>query len=154
MNNCYRFESSMMLQCVNWHIVACFFGVKQSKLCIWCTLPWQWRQYVYLKCWSIVANRHAIISQKSWIFISLVLKTSSLTLDSSHSFLVVPCLQYNSWCLFQDLWTESEKRVFMCIYGRTSSCTSQNFAFFSFSEGNFHMFESPVVELKMIYSID
>jgi hypothetical protein len=141
-----------MLQCVNWYIVACFFRVKQSKTSIWCACPWQWRQYASLKRWSIFANSHGIISQKSRIFISHVLKTSSLTLDNSHSFSVVPFVQYNSWCLFQDLWTESEKRVFLCIYGRTMQHTTQNFAFVYFSGGNFLMFQMPVVELKKVYS--
>jgi hypothetical protein len=123
-NNCYKFESSVMLQCVIWYIVAWFFRVKQSKTSILCAWPWQWRQCASLKHWSIFANRHGIISQKSWTFISHVLKTSSLTLDSSHSVSMAPFLQYNYWCLFQDLWIESEKRVFMCICGRTMQHTS------------------------------
>ena len=153
-NNCCRFETSVMLQCVNCYIVACFFRVKQSKTSIWCAWPWQWRQYASLKRWSIFANRHGIISQKSWIFITHVLKTSSLTLDSSYTLSVAPFIQYNSWCLLQDLWIESKKSVFMCIYGRTIQHTSQNFAFVYFSEGNFLMFQIQVVEFEEVYSDD
>jgi hypothetical protein len=148
MNNCCRFETSVMLQRVNWYRVACFFRVKQWKTRIWCAWPWERRQHASLNCWSIFANRHGIISEKSCIFINHVLETSSLTLDNSHSFSVAPFLQYNSWCLFQDLWIEPEKRVFMGIYVRIMQNTSQNFAFVYFSEGNFLMFQISLVELK------
>jgi hypothetical protein len=83
-NNFCRFESSVMLQCVSWQTVACFFKVKKPKTCIWCAWPCIWRQHASLKRWSVFAHRHGIISQKSWIFISHVLRTTSFTLDSSY----------------------------------------------------------------------
>jgi hypothetical protein len=73
---CWKLECSGMWCCVvalvvpdvSWDCNAFIFKVKQSKQ-TWAAWPWRWRHYDLLNHWELLAERHSITSQKTYVIV-------------------------------------------------------------------------------------